>query len=341
MDFATRVTTWQRALGRHDLPWQIEREPYRVWLSEVMLQQTQVVTVLSYFQRFVDRFPNVQALAHAPEDEVLGLWSGLGYYSRARNLHRCAQVVVHEWQGQFPRSAAQLQSLPGIGRSTAAAIASFCYGERVAILDGNVKRVLTRAHGYAQDLASAAAEKELWNLAQSLLPTERLDEEMPAYTQGVMDLGATVCTTRKPNCPECPLRDVCVATREGRASDYPVRSRRIKRSTQALWLLWLQDPETGAVWLHRRASTGVWAGLYCLPVFESAQALQAEWPGEMPWIHQPVVSHALTHKDLLLHPLRLVWRNEWPLPEAGRWVHPAEWGELGMPAPVRRLLEQI
>lgn len=339
LDVATRVTAWQRREGRHDLPWQVNREPYRVWLSEIMLQQTQVVTVVTYFQRFVHRFPSVHALAQASEDEVLGLWSGLGYYSRARNLHRCAQVVVHQWQGQFPRTAAQLQTLPGIGRSTAAAIAAFCFGERVAILDGNVKRVLTRVLGYGQDLASAAAERQLWDLAQTLLPTERLAEEMPSYTQGVMDLGAMVCTSRNPQCLVCPLSEVCVAARQGRPTDYPVRSRRIKRSTQALWLLWLEDAQTGAVWLHRRPETGIWAGLYCLPVFDSADALESAWPQDLPWIHAPMVSHALTHKDLLLHPVRLAWRNEWPLPVSGRWVGADERKALGLPAPVRRLLD--
>lgn len=340
VDLATRITAWQRTQGRHDLPWQLQREPYRVWLSEIMLQQTQVVTVMAYFQRFVDRFPSVHELASAHEDEVLGLWSGLGYYSRARNLHRCAQVVVQQWQGQFPQTAAQLQTLPGIGRSTAAAIAAFCFGERVAILDGNVKRVLSRVLGYAEDLANVAAERKLWGLAEDLLPNQRLAEEMPAYTQGVMDLGATVCTSRKPKCLLCPLNDLCAANRQGRPDEYPVRSRRIKRGTQALWLLWLQNAQTGAVWLHRRPQVGIWAGLHCLPVFESAEALESSWPQGMPWVHEPMVSHALTHKELLLHPVRLRWLEDWPLPDAGRWVSQDEWVALGLPAPVRRLLEQ-
>ena len=200
--FASRVVRWQASHGRSSLPWQDTRDPYRVWLSEIMLQQTQVATVLGYYARFLDRFPDVRALAAAPQDEVLGLWSGLGYYSRARNLHRCAQDVVALHGGEFPRSAELLQTLPGIGRSTAAAIASFCFGERVAILDGNVKRVLTRVLGFGEDLASAANERRLWDQAQALVP-ER-GEDMPAYTQGMMDLGATVCTPRKPRCLFCP-----------------------------------------------------------------------------------------------------------------------------------------
>ena len=193
-ELALRVIAWQRQHGRHTLPWQRTRDPYRVWLSEIMLQQTQVGTVLGYYDRFLQRFPDVLALAAAPLDEVLALWSGLGYYSRARNLHRCAQAVASEHGGHFPASSVALATLPGIGRSTAAAIAAFCFGERVAILDGNVKRVLTRALGFAGDLAESRQERALWQLADALLPHEHIE----AYTQGLMDLGATVCALRQP-----------------------------------------------------------------------------------------------------------------------------------------------
>jgi A/G-specific adenine glycosylase len=185
---APALVAWQRVSGRSHLPWQNTRDPYRVWLSEVMLQQTQVGTVLGYYERFMARYPDVAALAAAPFDDVLALWSGLGYYSRARNLHRCAQAVVTVYGGCFPPSASALAELPGIGRSTAAAIAAFCFGERVAILDGNVKRVLSRVLAYGEDLARSSAERELWAQAQTLLPAESAD--MPAYTQGLMDLGA-------------------------------------------------------------------------------------------------------------------------------------------------------
>jgi len=196
-DLASRLVRWQATHGRHDLPWQNTRDPYRVWLSEIMLQQTQVATVKAYFERFMQRFPDVQALAGAHLDEVLALWSGLGYYSRARNLHACALAVARDHGGRFPPTAELLQTLPGIGRSTAAAVAAICFGERVAILDGNVKRVLTRALGFDGDLAQAAQERALWQQAQAVLPTRDLQTNMPRYTQAVMDLGASLCNLRR------------------------------------------------------------------------------------------------------------------------------------------------
>ncbi|HEY0202156.1 MAG TPA: A/G-specific adenine glycosylase, partial [Burkholderiaceae bacterium] len=248
---AQRVVRWQQAHGRHDLPWQNTRDPYRVWLSEIMLQQTQVATVRDYFARFVARFPDVRALAAADADQVLALWSGLGYYSRARNLHRCAQQVVEQHGGEFPRTAEQLQALPGIGRSTAAAIAAFCFGERVAILDANVKRVLTRVLGYGADLAVAANERALWALATDLLPHTGLAHAMPRYTQGLMDLGASLCVPRKPACLLCPLQEPCVAQQQGKPERYPVRTRKLHRSTESWWLLLAHDGR-GRIWLRRR-----------------------------------------------------------------------------------------
>jgi A/G-specific adenine glycosylase len=342
-ELAGQVVAWQRAHGRHTLPWQRTRDPYRVWLSEIMLQQTQVATVLGYYERFLQRFPEVAALAVAPQDDVLALWSGLGYYSRARNLHRCAQAVVAEHGGQFPPSAALLATLPGIGRSTASAIAAFCFDERVAILDGNVKRVLTRYLGDASDLAQSANERRLWARAETLLPEAPAD--MVAYTQGVMDLGATVCTTRQPRCGSCPLAEGCQARAEGRPEAYPVKSRKLKRGRREHALLWLE--QAGAVWLVQRPDTGVWASLWSLPEFESAEALQAAlagWPGESTVL--PTLSHALTHFDWALTPVRhrlppearlgATLQARWP---AGRWVERAALVEVGLPAPVRKLLE--
>ncbi len=332
--FARRVVEWQRRHGRHDLPWQGTHDPYRVWLSEVMLQQTQVRTVLEYYPRFLARFPDVQALAAAPLDDVLAAWSGLGYYSRARHLHRCAQVVVQQHGGRFPEDSEALARLPGIGRSTAAAIAAFCFGERAAILDGNVKRVLTRALGFGEDLAVAAHERALWQQAQALLPRRGIE----AYTQGLMDLGATVCLARRPACERCPLAAVCVARQSGRPERYPVKTRRLLRGRRGHALLWLS----------RRAPRGVWAGLWSLPEFDSTAALHeltAGWPGHGERL--PVIEHALTHFDWTLEPLR------WTLPArlssvalaaveaalpAGRWVTVDEALALGLPAPVRRLL---
>ena len=342
--FAERVVAWQQVHGRNHLPWQNTRDPYRVWLSEIMLQQTQVVTVLGYFERFMQRFPNVQSLAQASMDDVLGLWSGLGYYSRARNLHRCAQDVLALHGGVFPRTAALLETLPGIGRSTAAAIASLCFGERVAILDANVKRVVARVVGFDADLAQASNVRALWNAATALLPQgDAAMTAMPRYTQGVMDLGATVCFPRKPDCSNCPVRPDCVAAAVGEPQRYPVRSRTLKRSSQSIWLLWAQT-EDGTVWLSKRPTPGVWAGLHCLPLFSSEEALWSAVPIFMRQHMQPVpaFTHVLTHKDLHLHPWRVALPSEavkdvhWA---DGRWVPSNAWPSLGLPAPIRKLLQ--
>ena len=237
------------------------------------MQQTQVETVRGYFARFLDQLPTVAALAAASQDDVLGLWSGLGYYSRARNLHRCAQMVVEQHGGAFPRSAETLQTLPGIGRSTAAAIASLCFGERVAILDANVKRVLTRVLGFEADLASQASERALWAAATELLPATSLEAQMPRYTQGMMDLGAMVCLPKKPLCDACPVATFCKARVQGNPQHYPVRTRRLKRSSQSIWLLWAHTAQ-GEVWLEKRPTPGVWAGLYCLPLSTKVSACE-------------------------------------------------------------------
>ena len=338
---SSRVVRWQTAHGRNNLPWQNTRDPYRVWLSEVMLQQTQVITVIDYFDRFLTRLPDVAALAAATLDEVLGLWSGLGYYSRARNMHRCAVEVVRTWGGEFPRTAAELESLPGIGRSTAAAIASLCFGERVAILDANVRRVLTRVLGFEADLASAASQQQLWSAATDLLPRRDLSRTMPRYTQGMMDLGATVCLARQPRCLLCPLADVCVARRTGTPEAFPVITRKLKRSSQSVWLLWART-RAGAVWLQRRPTPGVWAGLYCMPWFDSREELAAAVP--RPYraeLHDmEAFKHVLTHKDLHLHTVQVVVPMEARFGADGQWFASGQWVGLGLPAPVRRVLVQ-
>ena len=342
---ATAVVAWQREHGRNTLPWQNTQDPYRVWLSEIMLQQTQVATVLGYFDRFLTRCPTVQDLAAASADEVMGLWSGLGYYSRARNLHRCAQKVVTQYGGVFPREAATLAMLPGIGRSTAAAIASLCFGERVAILDANVKRVLTRVLGFDADLASAVNERGLWDAASTLLPAgPDAAAAMPRYTQGMMDLGATVCSPKKPTCLLCPLQEHCVAARDGNPEHYPVRTRKLKRSSQSLWLLWVQRAD-GAVWLSKRPTPGVWAGLQCFPMFDTELALQQAVPAGLLHTlqHLPAHTHVLTHKDLFLHPVRLQLAenaDEGAALGEGGWFLPQAWAAAGLPAPVRKLLER-
>ena len=337
-EFSEQIVAWQRSHGRSELPWQNTRDPYRVWLSEVMLQQTQVSTVLGYFARFLERFPIVSALAAGTEDEVFGLWSGLGYYSRARNMHRCAQEVVARFGGEFPLTAAELTTLPGIGRSTAAAIAAFCFGERVAILDGNVKRVLTRVLGFGGDMSSSAQERALWDQATQLLPPAEQKEAIASYTQGVMDLGATVCLPRKPSCMICPVSPSCVGLREGQPERYPVKTRKLKRSAQSLWALLARDTE-GRVWLEKRPAKGIWAGLYCLPVFDTREELLAALPPAEQRHTQDLSSfvHVLTHKDLHLHPVLLRSSGQ-PQGDAARWVDAQEWARLGLPAPVRKLL---
>ena len=337
--FATRVVAWQGTHGRSTLPWQNTQDPYRVWLSEVMLQQTQVTTVLGYFARFLARFPTVADLAAGSEDEVLGLWSGLGYYSRARNMHRCAQEVVARFEGAFPRTAAELSTLPGIGRSTAAAISAFCFGERVAILDGNVKRVLTRVLGFAGDMSSAAQERVLWDIATDLLPPEGERQAISRYTQGVMDLGATVCLPRNPSCMICPVNEDCIALREGAPERYPVKTRKLKRTSESLWMLMARD-EAGRVWLEKRPSQGIWAGLYCPPVFASREALGSVLtPAQRARLQdEPAFLHVLTHKDLHLHPVGVALSAAACPTGDGRWIDHAEWSALGLPAPVRKLL---
>ncbi len=347
LDFAATLGAWQRTHGRHDLPWQGTRDPYRVWLSEVMLQQTQVATVLPYYARFLERYPDVAALAAAPLEDVLALWSGLGYYSRARNLHRCAQAVVAEHGGAFPRTAEALAGLPGIGPSTAAAIAAFCYGERAAILDGNVKRVLARWLAFDGDLADAGPVRDLWQRAQALLPNRDVD----VYTQGLMDLGARLCTPRAPRCGDCPVARGCAARVAGDVLRYPVKSRRQRRTERRNAWLWLTHRDR--VWLVQRPDRGVWAGLWSLPEFVDGAALDAAartWPGHVEVL--PTVRHALTHFDWWLTPHR------WVLPArtaaatldgiaaqlsgpagAGRWFTRAEALAAGIPAPLRRLLE--
>jgi len=341
--FAERIVAWQKEHGRHALPWQGTRDPYRVWLSEIMLQQTQVATVLAYYERFTARFPDVAALAAANLGDVLASWSGLGYYSRARNLHRCAQAVVAEHGGEFPTTSVALAQLAGIGRSTAAAIAAFCFGERVAILDGNVKRVLARLLAFEGDLAEARAERELWAEATALLPVH----DIGSYTQGLMDLGATVCVTRSPHCLLCPARDLCAAAQSGTQERYPVKSRRLVRGRREN--VWLELRWRDAVWLLEREASGVWAGLWSLPEIDSIDALApttADWPGSGE-VLKPFV-HALTHFDWHLQPVR------WSFPAAvsssalapllaawpsGRWLTTEAALALGLPAPLRKRLQ--
>jgi len=345
--FADRIVAWQRVHGRHDLPWQNTRDPYRVWLSEIMLQQTQVKAVLAHYERFVVRFPDVRALAAASVGDVLAAWSGLGYYSRARNLHRAAQAVVAEHGGEFPKTSEALARLPGIGRSTAAAIAAFCFGERAAILDGNVKRVLARVLAFDSDLADPRAERALWDAATALLPAAT--DDVAAYTQGMMDVGATLCRIRSPHCLLCPAHAVCAAAQHATQDRYPLKSRRTARSRKDN--VWLELRWNDDVFLVEREANGVWAGLWSLPELGSIDELDsitAGWPGERDLL-EPFV-HVLTHRDWHLQPVRWTFPARlsvdalaafvarWP---TGRWIAPDAALALGVPAPLRKRLNEL
>ncbi len=350
--FFARVVAWQRQHGRHDLPWQGTRDPYRVWLSEIMLQQTQVRTVLAYYGRFVQRFPTVHALANASLDEVLALWSGLGYYSRARHLHACAQAVVAQHGGRFPASAEALATLPGIGASTAAAIAAFCFGQRCSILDGNVRRVLSRVLADASDPARASAQKALWAAAQALVPPDATPDDMAAYTQGLMDLGATVCTRSRPRCDACPVAALCAGRASGDPTAWPRRAPRAARRTVS-WCLPLYLRADGAWWLQRRPARGIWAGLWAPPVLAAIEALTA-WLQDQPGVQADwpaALTHALTHRDLRLQPVVChlptrpgsVSAPSAPgvEPDRGVWCSPSEALALGLPAPIRLWFQSL
>lgn len=339
--FAARLLHWFDRHGRHDLPWQHPREPYRVWLSEIMLQQTQVTTVIPYFRRFLQRCPDVQSLAAAPVDDVLALWSGLGYYARARNLHKCAQLVVERHGGEFPRDLDALMALPGIGRSTAGAILSQAHGLRHPILDGNVRRVLARHAAIDGWTGEPAVQKKLWALADKLLPFERLAD----YTQSLMDLGATVCTARKPACAICPVQEDCVARQQDRVASLPAAKPRRERPHKRAHLLLIENA-SGELMLERRAPAGIWGGLWCLPMLD----VDADWAAHCRTrygliVHQaeplPAIQHGFTHYDLEILPLHIRATAGAVIAEdaGGAWTTLAAALALGLPAPVRKLLE--
>jgi A/G-specific adenine glycosylase len=342
VSFAARLTAWQRDHGRHDLPWQASRDPYRVWLSEIMLQQTQVATVIPYYERFLARFPTLAALAAAAEDDVLALWSGLGYYSRARNLRRAAQAVVAEHGGELPRDPAALARLPGVGRSTAAAIAVFSFGARAAILDGNVKRVLSRCFGLDGDPAAAATQRRWWNQAEALLP----HAQVPEYTQALMDLGATVCTRARPRCGACPVADLCVARATDRIAALPAARRR--RALPEKTVRWLVVTSGRDVLLERRAPAGVWGGLWSFPEL-APEADAAAWLRERldadcaAATPLAAVVHSFTHFRLQAQPLRVeLARRPRQAAEPGWvWLALDDAAGAALPAPVKRLLRAL
>ncbi|MGA1253287.1 MAG: A/G-specific adenine glycosylase [Burkholderiaceae bacterium] len=340
--FAGQLLRWARIHGRKDLPWQplpgSPADPYRVWVSEIMLQQTQVQSVRGYFQRFIDRFPSLKALATADLQEVLAVWSGLGYYARARNLHRAAQQIVADWGGQFSDRAEDWQRLPGVGRSTAAAIVSICFGQREAILDANVRRVLARQVMAQEPWGSAALDQHLWQEAQDRLPTR--PQDMPRYTQAMMDLGATVCLSRSPHCAACPVVGFCRAHAAGRVADFPVpRAKAPRPSRRAFWLLVVYQSRIG---LWQRPPEGIWGGLWMPWDIPAAEP----WPqGSKPLT---MLRHGFTHFTLevevrLISPstkarLLSLQRQSLGHGQALEFRPLAEFLALGLPAPVRRLL---
>jgi A/G-specific adenine glycosylase len=340
-DFSSRLIRWHKQHGRHDLPWQNTRDPYRVWLSEIMLQQTQVATVIPYYRRFLQRFPQLADLAAAPVQDVMTLWSGLGYYARARNLHAAARTIRDKHAGAFPHEAHVIEQLPGIGRSTANSIATFCFGARAPILDGNVKRVLCRAFGIEGFPGNGPVEKRLWAIARELMPARHA----AIYNQAQMDLGATVCTRGKPRCEACPLDDICVARTTGRIAELPSpRPRRILPQRHATLLVLLDG---NRVLLETRPPSGIWGGLLSLPELPEHADAQT-------WVEEhfacrvkslttaPTLVHAFSHFRLHIAPMLLRVRSAHAAMEPGRqWLTIEDARGSALPAPVRRILDAV
>ena len=345
LTFSRRVADWQRSHGRHGLPWQATRDAYKIWLSEIMLQQTQVATVLPYYAKFLERFPTVIALASATEDEVLAHWAGLGYYSRARNLHSAAKQVVAKYGGAFPEDVELLADLPGIGRSTAAAIAAFAYDVIAPILDGNVKRVLARHAAIEGFPGVSAVEKRLWAEAVARLPKQI--EDMVAYTQGLMDLGATVCTKGDPHCLLCPIADDCTAKSDGRIADIPAPrpSKKIPERSQRYLLALHGD----AVLLVKRPAPGIWGGLWCLPELsegddpETVASLRFGIGKVASTTELPVFKHTFTHFRLTLAVTQLVaCRIDAAANATGTiWLARDELATAALPKPISTLLTKL
>lgn len=336
LPFADRVLQWFDVHGRHNLPWQQPRSAYRVWVSEIMLQQTQVATVIPYFVRFMSRFPDVRTLAAAPQDDVLAHWSGLGYYARARNLHACAKVVTEALGGQFPDTVDGCMALPGIGRSTAGAIVSQAFDRPAAILDGNVRRVLARHAALEGWPGVPAVAARFWQLAESRLPDARFAD----YTQALMDLGATCCTARKPQCLLCPVQEDCVARLQGSINQLPTAKPKRARAQRRAQILIVEN-DAGDILLARRPQQGIWGGLWSPPVVESEQAWPQALEGLPRRAQSPLtpIAHSFTHFDLQMDPVHL--QSDQAAEADHIWHPPALALTLGLPAPIRRMIEQL
>ncbi|MGD2138819.1 MAG: A/G-specific adenine glycosylase [Burkholderiales bacterium] len=341
-DFAASVVAWQRDFGRHDLPWQNTGDPYRIWLSEIMLQQTQVSAVAPYFWRFLERFPTLQDLAEAPQDDVLAVWSGLGYYARARNLHCAAQHIVQAHGGVFPERFEDIVALPGVGRSTAGAIAVFAFGQRHSILDGNVKRVLARCFGIEGYPGVKAITDRLWALAGDLLP----EQDVQAYTQGLMDMGAQVCTRSNPQCERCPLVRQCEAKRLDLVDDLPTPRPKKSRPQRSTVMLVMEHG--GALLMEKRPAAGIWGGLWSFPEIDAAddavQVCGSRFGADVSAVDpMSLIEHGFTHFSLTIAPLLCRVRAQ-PLQVEmpGRaWLRPDEAMQYAIPVPVRKLVSQL
>ena len=342
--FSVRLLAWFRQHGRHDLPWQLKRTPYRVWVSEIMLQQTQVVNVIPYFNRFIESFPDVETLANANQDDVLHHWTGLGYYARARNLRKAAKVIIEQNAGRLPSNLDGLINLPGIGRSTAGAILSLASDQRHPILDGNVKRVLSRYHGVEGWPGKKEVETTLWSYAEQHTP----DEFISSYTQAIMDLGATLCTRRKPDCLHCPLSDDCFALKSSRQHDFPgskPKSTKLKRET----VFAIIENSRGQILLEQRPASGIWGGLWCFPEFSTDQTIESSVVEKYGYkikntIEYKSFKHTFTHFHLLIKPVHIKLKgqtNSINDAKLSTWLDLDADQQLGFPAPVVSILKDI
>ena len=340
--FATRLLTWFDQHGRKGLPWQQEVTPYRVWVSEIMLQQTQVSTVIPYYQRFMQQFPTVAQLADAPQDEVLHLWTGLGYYARARNLHKAARQIMNRAGGQFPSTPDELQNLPGIGRSTAGAICAIAFNKRAPILDGNVKRVLARYHAIEGWPGKTSVSHLLWEKAQQHTPEERIAD----YTQAIMDIGATLCTRSKPDCERCPFNSDCKALANGQPTDFPGKKPRKTLPVKETLLLVMRSTD-GSVLLEQRPDNGIWGGLWSFPECSAepdiSQVCQRYGCKAESWSVMPQQRHTFSHYHLDYRPVLVdVEKQQQVSSQTGIiWQHPSEPLSLGTAAPIKQLLANL
>ena len=340
--FSDLILTWAKKNGRKNLPWQKNISPYKVWVSEIMLQQTQVTTVIPYFERFMKRFPNVEVLSNAPLDEVLYSWTGLGYYARARNLHKTAKIITKEYRGNFPKEFDEIIDLPGIGRSTAGAILSLSWNQRFPILDGNVKRVLTRCNGIEGWPGKKKIENKLWELSELYTPTKSIRQ----YTQAIMDLGATVCTRRNPDCNLCPLTLICFAKRKNKQHEFPAKKPSTtipKRDT----ILAILENNSGEILLEQRPLNGIWGGLWCFPelsidseiekIINKKYGIRIKKQKE----YKPI-KHTFTHFHLLIRPVHMKLQKDKDYDsKVLKWIHPKKNQGLGLPAPVLSMLVDL